>query len=331
MSRFDLVQVGFIKPILESLHQAGVSVDPLICKTGLEKFNLHQEDGYVPASCVYKLFDLLRLEQGIDDCFNQFYEVCHLVSLSHWGQMISLAPDVWSACKLAEQHDQVALTHESIGLKVNGATAKLWQAFEDEPVAGWEAANYLSLALMLNGFRLAGGPDWAPLEIHFQAKTPLKKDAFLPPGYQTKLYFGQPVSAVVFPTSMFCKPMLENVSGINLELKEGPKTTTSLKTICLLESMVGLHLPNIEVMSELAGMSTRSYQRRLAVEGTTYQDLVDGWRFKSALQFLAKGTVPIKEISQNLYYANTPNFHRAFRRWTNTSPQEYRQELVEAG
>ncbi|MDH3711727.1 MAG: AraC family transcriptional regulator [Cyclobacteriaceae bacterium] len=330
MSRFDLVQVGFFKPILESLHQAGVSMDPLIRKAGLEKFNLHLEDGYVPVSFLYKLLETVQHEQGVEDFFNEFYEVCHLVSLSQWGQMISLAPDVWSACRLAEQHDLVALTHESIGLEVNGATAKLWQSFEDEPVAGWEAANYLSLALMLNGFRLAGGPDWAPLEIHFQAKTPLKKDTFLPPGYQTKLYFGQPVSAVVFPTSMFNKPMLGNASGIDLELKEGPKTT-SLKTICLLESMAGLHLPNIEVMSELAGMSTRSYQRRLAVEGTTYQDLVDGWRFKSALQFLAKGTVPIKEISQNLYYANTPNFHRAFRRWTNTSPQEYRQELAKAG
>jgi AraC-like DNA-binding protein len=70
------------------------------------------------------------------------------------------------------------------------------------------------------------------------------------------------------------------------------------------------------------GVSTRTMQRRLAAEGTSFAAVVDALRRELACTYLDR-RVPIPEIAALLGYADGTAFHHAFRRWTGSTPLAY--------
>ncbi len=75
--------------------------------------------------------------------------------------------------------------------------------------------------------------------------------------------------------------------------------------------------------------NARTLYRKLAEENTTYRAVVDEVRHELALRYLGDATLAVREIGHLLGFATSPSFHRAFRRWTGTTPSEYRAGLRE--
>lgn len=86
-----------------------------------------------------------------------------------------------------------------------------------------------------------------------------------------------------------------------------------------------LGVPTLEAVASNLNVSSRSVQRRLQEEGVTYQQLVDSIRKSLALHYLQTGQRPVKEVSYILGYNELSAFHRAFRRWTGTTPINYQK------
>jgi AraC-like DNA-binding protein len=72
-------------------------------------------------------------------------------------------------------------------------------------------------------------------------------------------------------------------------------------------------------------MSKRTLQRRLEEAGTNYQDLVDEVRAALAQQLLGDRERSIIDVAFELGYADLKGFYRAFRRWTEMTPAEWRR------
>ena len=71
-------------------------------------------------------------------------------------------------------------------------------------------------------------------------------------------------------------------------------------------------------------MHSRTLNRRLNAFGTTFQQLLDETRFENARQMLEYSAIEVGEISDSLGYAAPGVFSRAFRRWSGTTPAEWR-------
>lgn len=76
------------------------------------------------------------------------------------------------------------------------------------------------------------------------------------------------------------------------------------------------------------GVSERTLQRRLQGEGTTFARIVDGARRELSEHYLTDPNVAAFEVAFLLGYSEPSAFHRAFRRWTGKTPQEYRRASV---
>jgi AraC-like DNA-binding protein len=79
-------------------------------------------------------------------------------------------------------------------------------------------------------------------------------------------------------------------------------------------------------LEDVAGnfnMTSRSLQRMLQEEDTTFQQLADSVRKSLAVHYLASGNYQIKEISNMLGYNELSAFSRAFKRWTGKAPMNY--------
>jgi AraC-like DNA-binding protein len=73
-------------------------------------------------------------------------------------------------------------------------------------------------------------------------------------------------------------------------------------------------------------MSTRTLARRLASEGTTFEDVVDELRRSLALQYIKTPSVSLSQVAWLLGYEGSASFSHAFARWTGRSPSVVRNE-----
>jgi AraC-like DNA-binding protein len=69
--------------------------------------------------------------------------------------------------------------------------------------------------------------------------------------------------------------------------------------------------------------SSRTLQRRLANEGASFELLLDEVRAGRALVYLEMD-LPVAEVSYLLGFAEPAAFHHAFKRWTGTTPRQWR-------
>ncbi|WP_172146051.1 AraC family transcriptional regulator [Pseudomonas tumuqii] len=85
--------------------------------------------------------------------------------------------------------------------------------------------------------------------------------------------------------------------------------------------------PKREAVAQALHVSQRTLQRRLQDEGTSFQRLLDDTRRELAEQYLAQPNLSLLEVAYLLGFADPSNFFRAFRRWFDITPGEYRARL----
>jgi AraC-like DNA-binding protein len=82
--------------------------------------------------------------------------------------------------------------------------------------------------------------------------------------------------------------------------------------------------PAIGRIAKSLGMSARTLQRRLGELGTTYQDLLDDVRRRSARRLLASTDLGTGEVAFLLGFEEVNSFSRAFHSWEGTTPSRWR-------
>jgi AraC-like DNA-binding protein len=81
-------------------------------------------------------------------------------------------------------------------------------------------------------------------------------------------------------------------------------------------------------VAEQLHMSERSLQRRLAEENATFDSVLDELRHSLALRYLAERQIAISEVAYLVGYSEPSAFHRAFKRWTGSTPTELRRRVA---
>lgn len=83
---------------------------------------------------------------------------------------------------------------------------------------------------------------------------------------------------------------------------------------------------DIEGAAEMVGVSIQGLQRRLRQKGFTYREIVNEARCNRALRLLLETRMTILDIALTLGYETHGSFIRAFTRWMNCTPSEYREQ-----
>jgi len=86
--------------------------------------------------------------------------------------------------------------------------------------------------------------------------------------------------------------------------------------------------PTPQGIAESLCVSVRNLQRKLKGEGTTFSLVLSEIRQKFAKEYLAQQYRSCTEIAYMLGFSDPSNFNRAFRRWFNQTPTQYRESLA---
>lgn len=101
--------------------------------------------------------------------------------------------------------------------------------------------------------------------------------------------------------------------------------TTSAEVLRVLEREAGRRVMDIGDVAAELGMTTRTLQRRLVDERTTFQKLRDGLRLRQAQAMLRDDAADFATIAATLGFSEPASFHRAFKAWSGLSPAEFRR------
>jgi AraC-like DNA-binding protein len=103
-----------------------------------------------------------------------------------------------------------------------------------------------------------------------------------------------------------------------------PAPTLADRVAAALGRELGAVMPTVEQVAAELGLSGRTLHRQLAAEGTSYQRVLDGLRCDAAIRQAADDQRPFKAIAAAVGFADPRAFRRAFKRWTGTTPQQFR-------
>lgn len=95
----------------------------------------------------------------------------------------------------------------------------------------------------------------------------------------------------------------------------------------VLGPMLPGNTPALEDVAEALGMASWTLRRKLREEDTSFQDLLDDMRRDLALAYMKDVGLSLGEIAYILGFSTPGAFQRAFKRWTGTTPGEYRRGL----
>ncbi len=188
----------------------------------------------------------------------------------------------------------------------------------------------LALASIWNIVRALCGSRWLPHEIRFMRRRPPDTRPYR--GFlRAPLRFDCEQSAVVFD-KRWLDVALRGADPHRLKVLEAqaraieaqatgelPAQVWRVLRRQLLSGGTSMH----RVAAELQ-MHRRTLDRKLQTHGIGFRSLCDEVRFEVARQLLSDTAMPIIAIAHSLHFADASVFTRAFRRWSGTTPTQWR-------
>ncbi|MEU9109874.1 AraC family transcriptional regulator [Streptomyces xanthophaeus] len=147
--------------------------------------------------------------------------------------------------------------------------------------------------------------------------------------------FGAGRTGAAFDAHWLTAPLVRDEPALDAMLRRAPfdllsrpayGTTVAEQVRRTLTQQLRLS-PRLPALGEVAArlaVSPATLRRRLQQEGTSFQQLKDHVRRDAAIAGLAESSEPIAELAVRLGFSEDTAFHRAFRRWTGTTPGAYR-------
>lgn len=270
----------------------------------------------------------------------RYAKLLSLDQLGLVGYLIMHSPSVGVALERVIRFQRLVDPLLSIEIAQQDTTARVTLHYS-LPLKGMEELMEMFVGVMCHGSFSYNEQKPRPQAIHLphaaRHELALYQECFGAP-----IYFEQPQACVIFDAQVLQWPYrgaqvplgrsLERYAQqLMLAHQPPPQTQGEVDDLVIQVKRAldhGLHQGSFaqhDIARTLA-MSTRTLQRKLAGEGTTFATLLGEVRFSQALYLLEHADSPVYEIAFVLGYQDAASFHRAFKQWSGgRTPESYRQ------
>ena len=194
-----------------------------------------------------------------------------------------------------------------------------------------DQANYQAAMLNVKLLKSMGGPDFKPSYVNLSADTRPADKPELERLLGCKVTDRRTHNSVAFPVHALdqkvpsANRLLFRLLGGYLETVRASQSQSIVERVdAYIRGSLASGTCTIERCAEKAAMSVRTLQARLAAEGVRFSELVERQRETIARMHLEQGLLSLDEIADRLGYGEQTSFGRAFKRWTGSTPQQYR-------
>lgn len=215
--------------------------------------------------------------------------------------------------------------------QVEGATELVWDAEHGRP---GPLVDETAVTALVNFFRRVTSPNLAPKSVGFINATPEKLNTYSD-YFGCPVRFDQPETVIVIAASTLNQP-LQTSDPAMLTMLEAqadsllaqlPKRSPLIDEVRRrIGRLLSEQQPDIDTIACGMGLSTRTLQRKLSQESTSFLKEVAAVRCEVAERYLRETNLGLVDIALLLGYSEHSAFTRSFIRWTGLAPVEYRRK-----
>ncbi len=321
-----------VKALVRSLAERGIAPEISLKDTGIdlsgERVTYRQR--------LKQLENMLQLT----DTRGYWLESSRAASISDYGllgyAMMSSAT-LEQAVQIAVKYHRMAGALFELAFDTDGDEAVLRI---EHQIASGEVAQYLVEDLFVGITGLIGlllGRDHTPTRIRLNYPAPdyAEKHAqrFRCPVEFDRRYceyrfrlteLSEPLAEADENTARICEESCRKLLN-QMEIEED-----IISRICHLLLSTPGEFPKLDAVAERLSLGARTLRRRLRELGTSYQKILDDVRRELAIEYLQTTNLTVQEIAELLGYSEVTNFRRAFMRWVDLSPYQYRKQMLAA-
>lgn len=329
MATIPLTRSQFLLPFTGILDEIGAPTNALLEKFRLPSLLGTTSDLYIPLLPAIRFIEAAQQSQGIKDFGFLASQRLHFSHLREKTRaLIAHAPTLLvalrHACNWASREDTILsmwIEHDDDHVRICSRLSKT------SGLLHLEHAQWLQNIFCIYIVREFTGPSWTPPAMAFEARhTPSEAtQAFWP---NVRFLSEQHAAWISIPTAClslsnrspaWCHPPHDNEDG-----PSGYDIVDILKL--MLPSYLDGGVPTLGEVAEMAGVSTRTFQRKLSHVDLAYSDILDSVRFERARTLLRDTDAKIIDVSFASGYSDPAHFSRAFRRIAGITPRDFREQ-----
>jgi len=326
----EIVRVGPLMGLPALVRDLGCDPDPIFASAGFNLAQFEDPDNTIPFVPGSRLLARCVEATGCSHLGLLLGERVDPSSLGVAGFMLQAAPNVGTALRGLVRHLDLHDRGAVATLVTNDRVTSLGYAIY---LSGVEAADQiydLSIAVVCKIMRALCGEKWNPAEVLLSRRQPQNLAPYLQ-FFRAPLHFDADRSVLLFPTRWLDHPItsadplllhhLEREAN-DLHAQQQTSFTDNLRRM-LRKSMASQKITATDIAKQFH-MHERTLNRRLREEGTTFRREFEEIRYEVARQLLTDSSIPLSKIASALGYAEGTTFSRSFKRWSGTSPKQWR-------
>lgn len=320
--------------IVAALELGGVDCRSLFARLGLDYAALADADARFPQDAMTRLWHLAVEASGNPAIGLNMARVVRPSSFHVVGYALMSSRNLLEGFARLVRYQRIIAEGSDLGFQPTADGYQLTLVIHGDRLPSARQSAEASLAYSLAFCRWLTGKPLTPRLVSFQGPPPVDLQPYREV-FQGPLRFNAEHYALLFeradldaplPTANEALAQLhDRFAGEYLARFSDSRVTHQVRQV--LCRLLPQGEPKREAVAQALLLSERTLQRRLQDEGSTYQQLLDDTRRELAGQYLAQPNLTLLEIAYLLGFADPSNFFRAFRRWFDTTPGEYRAGL----
>lgn len=334
MPREYTILIKSVNKIIDAVKAEGVEPEALYRAINFDPALLDDPDNRIPFSQFVAFYEHGARLTG-DDAFGlHIGERVKPELFDILGYVVINSPTFGEAINRLIRYHSIWNDGAFYNLDVSASQARLTYEYVDRLIDGRRHDCEMTLSILVSFARRGTGVDWTPHEVSFQHSKP-KSIIEHQRIFRTQVHFDRSINELIFDSSLLTLRMMKADSGLFVILDRHAQELLSRRPradglINQVRQLLGETLnvgddPRLETISQKLGISVRTLQRKLKEEGTSHQDLLDELRSDLSKRYLQEPKLAICEVAYLLGFSEPSAFHRAFRRWTGTTPKEFRK------
>jgi AraC-like DNA-binding protein len=331
------IQVAATAGILEFAKSGGGDVAWVVREAGLEPEDLERPELRMPLRKFVTLIEAASRATG-DDCFGAHLgEICSLRELGLPGYLATFAPSVERALSSFSRYYYLLGDATDVRFEKRDERAAFTYCVQDPE--SWprrqDAEQVLTMIMCL--LRSWIGPRFRPALAWFEHQRPpgageLSRVLGCPVRFDcptNTIWFDLDFAAHKNPhaderlfhlLSWFAETVIGDFEAAPSAAGFREQVLRSIATCANLGNA------SIHSVARALGLESRTFQRRLRAEQTSFRELCDEYLETQARKLLLQSELGEKEIALRLGYGSLNAFIRAFRRWHGGTPGQFREE-----
>jgi AraC-like DNA-binding protein len=327
--RVWMQRVGGFTALPQLIRQFGIDPEPVLRSAGLKVDMLADAEQRIPYSAFMAVLGRAAEQTGCPHFGLLAGRMCRLRDLGVVGRLIRHSPTVGLALEALTVYQQLNSEGGLGFLLKRGDFVDLGYAIYQSGTAGTGQTYDAGIAVGMNIMTELCGPSWKPYEVHLARGRP-QDVAQYRSFFKVMPQFDAEYSALRFPARDLAIGILdadpEQYRHAYLVSRKAGTPDLLQRVYRALRLLMLENRHSGDDLAQMLAMHRRTLNRRLKAEGTTFQRVLDEVRFDIARDLLENTHVPLDDIAATLGYAAVTPFMRTFRRWSGTTPGQWRRD-----